>query len=168
MKNNYTIIGDKVHIELQKGRFTTIIDLEDLPIADSFTGTWYANRHAGNKWYVVGGGNTKKKIKKERLHRLIMGDPEGMFIDHVDADTLNNTRSNLRVVTPKENTQNTTTQNKSGIRNVYVTEEGNYKVEIYHEGKLHYYGTYTDIAKAQKVAEDIRKKVMPYLESIGK
>ena len=40
------------------------------------------------------------------LHRLIMDAPDGMHVDHIDHDTLNNCRSNLRLCTPGENRRN--------------------------------------------------------------
>lgn len=40
------------------------------------------------------------------MHRLIMGNPYGLQIDHWDGDGLNNRRENLRVATEQENTWN--------------------------------------------------------------
>jgi len=40
------------------------------------------------------------------LHRFIMSFPKDQFVDHIDGDTLNNTRPNLRIVTARQNTIN--------------------------------------------------------------
>jgi len=40
------------------------------------------------------------------MHRLLMGDPNGMVIDHKDRNGLNNRRENLRVCTHSENIRN--------------------------------------------------------------
>jgi len=52
--------------------------------------------------YVVSRFN--KKIIS--MHRLIMGFPEGLDVDHIDGNTLNNRKSNLRSVTHRQNSQN--------------------------------------------------------------
>lgn len=48
------------------------------------------------------------------LHTFLLGEKEGMEIDHRDADTLNNRRSNLRHVTHHQNILNCRTNPKSG------------------------------------------------------
>ena len=40
------------------------------------------------------------------MHRLIMGDPRGIYIDHVNHNTLDNRRENLRLATNQENQRN--------------------------------------------------------------
>lgn len=41
------------------------------------------------------------------LHRIVMGDPEGMDVDHANRDKLDNRRQNLRVATRQQNMANT-------------------------------------------------------------
>lgn len=37
------------------------------------------------------------------LHRLVTQCPVGMFVNHIDGNTLNNCRENLEIVTPRQN-----------------------------------------------------------------
>lgn len=41
-----------------------------------------------------------------KMHRLIMNAPEGMHVDHINGDGLDNRRENLRIVTPQLNQAN--------------------------------------------------------------
>lgn len=124
MKNKYEIIGNKVAIHLNSGRYITYVSLPDLEKVDLFPRTWTANTHAGNKIYVV--AEMGKSNPKLRLHRWILNPPAGMFVDHINGDTLDNTRENLSIVTPQENAHNrgasynSTTKHK----NVYQSGKG--------------------------------------------
>ncbi len=64
------------------------------------------------KWYLKSNGyacrSTRKKNKniKYLMHRVLMEPSNGVFIDHIDRDKLNNTRENLRFATHSQNNQN--------------------------------------------------------------
>jgi len=62
---------------------------------------WRAIR-IGRTWYAV-------RADCEQLvymHRMILGAPEGLIVDHRDGNGLNNTRANLRLATIRENNIN--------------------------------------------------------------
>jgi len=69
-----------------------------------------------HRWHAGRGGRTfysKTTICRDDgtrtilgMHRLIMDPPDGMEVDHIDGDGLNNLRSNLRVVTHAQNMYN--------------------------------------------------------------
>src|SRR5690606_12560496 len=54
------------------------------------------------------------------MHRVIAGAGSGESVDHIDRNTLNNQRANLRIVTHQENMMNLKVQrnNKTGFRGV--------------------------------------------------
>lgn len=64
--------------------------------------SWYLNDN-GYAVRVYGGVNDRRTV---RLHRLIMEAPEGLVVDHLNGDRLDNRRSNLRLCSQKVNSQN--------------------------------------------------------------
>lgn len=94
-----------VYVSLGTGLFA-VIDEEDaeeilkykwFPLKDPKRHTWYARRI----FYDADG-----KRHELSMHRHIMGEPEGLLVDHIDRDGLNNRRSNLRTCTNAENCRN--------------------------------------------------------------
>lgn len=77
------------------------------------------------KYYVF---NNKKGL----LHRYIMNAPKGLQVDHLNRDTMDNRKSNLRVCTASENQCNVPTKrhNQLGLKNISLTKSGTYQVRI--------------------------------------
>ena len=172
MKNRYEIIEDTVMIYLPRSRgsdIVTLIDVDALPIVHAHEGTWfpYYNR-TSHSYYVK--TNTSKRARVEgpksiRMHRIIMNAPKGMFVDHINHDTLDNRRSNLRIVTLAENQQNrkgAQRNNKgSGIRGVYP-HQGKWVAAIHINGRKKYLGIFNDIEDAAVCSEQARQRYMPF------
>ena len=79
------------------------------------------------KWHCRNGYATHSewdgssgKARVVRMHREIMQPPEGMEVDHINHDKLDNRRENLRICTHAENQHNSRMQrnNTSGFRGV--------------------------------------------------
>lgn len=85
-------------------------------------------------WNLDNGGYAR--CKAGLMHRLIMASVhgesalDGMVIDHIDGDRLNNTFSNLRIATYKANAKNRTSKPPSGFEGVYELPEGGYVCRI--------------------------------------
>ena len=94
-------INSKTH-----GEHLFFIDGEDFDKIRGFK--WGFSKNRDNNLYVARGkyNPVDKKISSIKLHRLIMNCPEGLEVDHIDGNTLNNCRSNLRICTKDENKRN--------------------------------------------------------------
>ena len=68
-----------------------------------------------------------------KLHRLIMDCPNDMEVDHINHDTLDNRKSNLRVCSRFENQQNLRSC-RSGIVGVHQRARGNWVASISKNG----------------------------------
>jgi len=166
LKNSYEIHGDvtAIFINSPKHGFVEVfIDTADLERVSSISGSWYvALNDTNNKLYVRGWD----KGKKIHLHRLITNAQDGLVVDHVDGNPLNNTRINLRVCTVAENCQNhvrPSKGNKSGVLGVcWHQRDRRWRVQCNINGKRKYMGGYKTLKEAAAAAQDVRAKYMPF------
>ena len=80
-----------------------------------------------------------------RMHRLIMDAPDDMEVDHVDHNTLDCRRNNMRLATHGQNMANRRMpqgENGSGYRGVYMTTSGKWRAQIKSQGVIHQLGSY--------------------------
>lgn len=101
-------------IKLTQNKFA-LVDNEDFERLSKVK--WCALKSRG-KTYA--GRNLKKKKGFIFMHVEIMKTPKGMDTDHIDGDSLNNQKKNLRICTRSQNLMNRgkTKLNKSGFKGV--------------------------------------------------
>lgn len=164
MKNSYRIKDDEVYITIKdKDKIMeTVIDLCDFEIVSQYN--WFAWYSKGNDQYYVRGFNYSKYGNKQfYMHRIIMNPPKDKLIDHINHDSLNNKRSNLRIVTPSQNHQN----RKPGVqlgqskeRNVVWDKFTNsWKVYFKYNKQRYNVGRYKTIEEAIKARDEFKNKL---------
>ena len=110
-------------------------------------------------------GYARSSIGKKKIyaHRIVMdvGDYEiNKQIDHINGDTLDNRKQNLRVVTSRQNGLNSSIRkdNTSGVTGVcWDKRRQKWLVRIHENGKeinLGYYSEFDDAVKARKIGEE--------------
>ena len=140
-------------IPLTKGKFA-IVDADD----------YY--RLTKYKWHAARGVNTSYAAANWRgkgviMHRVIMGAPDHLVVDHIDHNGLNNTKANLRLCTTSQNNRNCvpkkgTTSRYKGV--VWNKERKKWRAAITFNKKAQLLGDFEneiDAAKAydRKAAE---------------
>lgn len=81
-----------------------IVDDEDFNFLNQWK--WYFYKGYATRCEYLGFANGKQKVKHIPLHRLLMGMPKGIEVDHKNLNRLDNRRENLRFATRGENSRN--------------------------------------------------------------
>lgn len=135
----------EMKIPLSRG-YLVIVDEDDyerLSIhkwsATESGGKVYAHRRRK----IIDGGKREGLVV---MHRVIMGindGPSNIHVDHINGDTLDNRKTNLRLCTPGENSKNLNSAwGRSGMRGVQHEHNGKWRARIRVEGKLITIGTF--------------------------
>ena len=95
----------------------------------------------------------KDGLNNKRLHRVIMNEPDGKFIDHINMNPLDNRRENLRECTQQQNQCNTNkySNNTSGFKGVsFHKRDKKFVAHIKLNGKKKHLGYFDTAEKAHE------------------
>jgi hypothetical protein len=120
-------------------REIALIDSEDLVKVKNYS--WSLG-----KYYVQGYTRGIKPIQKVRLHNIILPTDDGLDVDHINGDSLDNRKVNLRSATASQNCANAKKIDKN-VSSIYkgVSYEkarDQWFVKICKNKKNHYIGRY--------------------------
>lgn len=144
-------------------------DKEDQELVEAHS--WYVNSRRCGKEYLVreqhlgreGPKGSRKSLRKTIIfHRLIMDAPKGMVVDHINGNTRDNRRCNLRVCTQSQNTQNGRKHedNTSGYKGVFFWKtRGCWKAVIMAAGKVDSKGQYKTAEEAARAYDEKAKRL---------
>lgn len=161
MRTRYTpneIVLDEsvayVYLYDRKGNYRdkTTIDVTDVSLVGSFK--WALSTHG---YAVTHNRLTKKQLS---LTSLLLEPAKGFEVDHINGDTRDNRRSNLRVCERWLNNKNRKMESVSGLKGVRFNA-GKWQVAIWYDGKNHYLGRFDTPEEALNVYEAAQKKRFP-------
>lgn len=175
MKNRYEVRGDDtaIFLTLNNGKvLETLILSKDFEKINKHPGTWHAHYNPStDSYYVDSNEYSTGKQKYIRLHRLLLNAPRGLDVDHIDHNTLNNRRNNLRLATRSQNQQNMPLlqNSKSGIRGVTWNKVNKkWWLRVHIDGKRTSLGLFNALEEAKKAAIIARAKYLPYSQEAAK
>ena len=172
-KNKMIDCGNHIKMQLPKNKFT-LVDKDDFYLVDKHIWHCQQSYNSDNHPYV-------RNTDGIALHNFVMNfvPNDKMTIDHINNDTLDNRRSNLRISnkTIQAINKKINSSNKSGITGVYHQKKGNReswnskwtddKCKVHHKSfSCNLYGHEEAFLKARKSREEGIKNVKNYVDSL--
>lgn len=133
-------------VPISRGLFAIVDDEDFAAVADW---SWNAKPSSPGKHYA---SRTSGRTTVY-MHRVITGAVKGEVVDHINGDTLDNRRANLRIGTLTDNAVNRRYQSASGYRGVFK-EKSRWRAHIYRDGKKHCLGHHLTAEEAAKAYDE--------------
>lgn len=168
--HNKFVIGNKIeilddyavmYIKSKNQILQVLIDKEDVDKVKRYT--WHASYQKDIANYYI---ETNKKISGGKfmlfLHRYLMDAKDSLTIDHINHNTLDNRKLNLRVCSQKENNLNQAElrrNNKTGYRNISWQKScEKYIVTLMIDGKNKTIGRTSSLDDAVKMRDKAKRQ----------
>jgi len=146
-------------IKLTRGKYA-IVDVEDFERLNKYK--WHCTHYG----YAVRAeyersGKGKRQVGVH-MHKMVCPAPDGMVVDHVNRNSLDNRKSNLRVATQRQNVWNRKFVRKGGktrydgIR--WDKNREKWQVRLTIKGRRESFGYYADEVEAAKAYDEAAKR----------
>lgn len=142
--------------------FNILIDQDDIPKINLYK--WHIHEIKKDNRYDV--CSIKRDIKKKDknryliLSRYLMNCPDGMQVDHINRNTLDNRKQNLRIVTNFKNQQNKSNNTSGCVGVTWDKSKNKWTVFICNK----YLGRYNTIEEATEVRKKAEADYLSRLE----
>lgn len=147
-------------IPLSQGQYAIVSQADyDWLMQWKWYARWYPNRKCFRAIRSLGKTNGRQEFLY--MSRAIMNLENGdkRVVDHINRNTLDNRRDNLRLCTFTENQRNRGRKSLRGFpRGVHLLSPGRYQSRIQVDGKCIHLGCTTTIEAAAKLYEDAAKR----------
>ena len=155
LKRPIRIEGDTAFVPLSQG-YEAIIDAADADVVSQHN--WFILKRRHTIYAVRNRTRAGGKRGLVLMHRVLVGDPGGFMVDHINHNGLDNRRCNLRLATATENIANSRTRrdNSSGMKGVdWRADKGCWRAQITVNGKaksLGHFASRDEAAAAYRAA----------------
>ena len=135
--NTYDLTGEYGICYLYDGT-ECLFDKEDFDKIKDLT--WCLDGHG----YALARKSDGNKVTRIKMHRLIMNAPDGFDIDHINHNTIDNRKKNLRICTRSQNNTNKykRSNNTSGVIGVSLNKSSKWIAYIVIDKKQTYLGSF--------------------------
>lgn len=147
-------------IPLTQGK-VALVDDQDF----EYLNQWKWHIHSKSSIYASRSFNYKSAetgkwtCKQIFMHHIILPTPEGLFVDHINGNRLDNTRKNLRLCTIEENARNSKACNNKGNPKGITWKPSlkKWEAKIRANKKTLYLGVYKEIEDAARAYDEAAK-----------
>lgn len=139
-------------IDLGKGKFA-IVDDSDY----EWLSKWEWTSSGG--WPGIRYAIRRENGKKIFMHREILSAPDGMQVDHINRNGIDNRRCNIRLCNNSQNQANKTRSrsNKSGYKGV-IKDGRKWRASLTKDGKKIHIGAYSTAEEAARAYDEAARK----------
>lgn len=146
------------------------VDIEDLPLLSRYN--WVVQDNSSTigegKYYAIANLRVNGKHTTIKMHKLLCPSRPHELVDHINRDTQDNRKSNLRTVDSRISSYNTNwNHGKLNIRGVYSRHSGKYyavlSVTINHQPKILQTKQFNTIEEASFARYILACKCMPII-----
>lgn len=158
LPNPSRVLGATAEIDLLamdgSVRAIVTVDAEDLDFVGAYR--WFAHK-------VRDGFYAARVSDNLHMHRFLLAAPQGMEVDHIDGDKLNNRKDNLRPATRAQNGENFARRGREHLRNVHWDERRKrWVVQISPQGRHISGGRFRTLDEALRRAAMLRERYFTF------
>lgn len=110
--------------KISNGAFSDFVMFDDEDIELVFNFKWAPSKHR-HTHYARSSSNIVNGSRKVYMHHLIIPRNEGMIVDHINGNGLDNRRSNLRLCTYSQNAMNSKSKKDGKFKGVFLLSNNN-------------------------------------------
>lgn len=146
-------------INLTKG-YTCVVDDEDYEYLNRWR--WKATEQSPGKIYATRTSSLDGKFITIKMHRKILETTSGLEVDHINGDSLDNRKDNLRPASHQQNSFNTKifSTNKSGYKGVsFHSQTQKWRAAIVKDYKQKHLGLFNSVIEAAQAYDNAAREL---------